>query len=81
MKRYIKSSIKSISNMSSYEKDLLIADKDTPSEILEALAEDAIKHDCFGTMWDLMNHPNTPKDVSDKLWQILAPISRTLFNR
>ena len=30
--------------MSSYEKDLLIADKDTPSEILEALAEDAIKH-------------------------------------
>lgn len=61
--------------MNSYEKDSLIADKDTPSEILEALADDAIKHDCFGTMWDLMEHPNTPKDVSDKLWRILAPIS------
>lgn len=67
MKRYIRSAVNPISNMNSYEKDSLIADKDTPSEILEALADGAIKHDCFGTMWDLMEHPNTPKDVSDKL--------------
>ena len=78
MKRYIKSSVRIVKELNSYEKEDILTDTNASSEILDELVQDSLANDNFGTLRKLLVHPNLP---DYQILTILGKLAQLPYNQ
>ena len=74
MKRYIKSAVRTVKDLDSYERESILTDPNASSEVLDELVQDSIIKDNFGALRLLLLHPNLPDYQILTILGKLAPL-------